>query len=216
MSDGHGMHGRAVRQGLEWRTAVWALLCLSLATWLFTLAGFGPNPERMPITPWRVLAWIWPLCALVLLKERRPRWAWRVLAATVILFSACMLFFSLMLGRGRHLNALKPIMYSGHPVRLAVENAHSILSTCQEATVVLAGGWVLQRLNFSACNGHDSMEFLDADSFALEPGPTADTFALSIVRTQGDNGPKRVRIGVYRIGLGGRLVRVAGGDHDGR
>jgi len=73
---------------------------------------------------------------------------------------------------------------------------------------------MLQELGVRACGGHDSLEGegLDPKGFEVEPGPTAGSFQLFGVRTIGDSGPHRFQLGVYRIGLGGRLVRVAGGD----
>lgn len=73
---------------------------------------------------------------------------------------------------------------------------------------------MLQKLGVRTCIGPAGGGVgIDPDGFEIEAIPANDAFRLYGVRVEGDSGTRRFQLGVYRIGLGGQLVKVAG-EHD--
>ena len=202
--------------GVSWwrvaRVGVWCLLGLSVSTWLLKWAGYVPNPERMKSSYWDALSWSWPLCLLVLKWQWPPRKRDVVLAVMGPLLVACGLFGSMYLGEPHTLHRIQLPTVAGRSVRLALLRSAEWFQVCDEVVVLLSRGWVLQTLGVRACSGHERMESLDPDGFEIKPGPAKSTFIVFGKRTVGDSGAQNFRLGVFRIGLGGQLVRVVGGD----
>jgi len=200
----------------RWRYAVIVLAVLSFAMWPIVTARFHPNPARVPMWLWGTIAWSWPMLALALASGRINRWLESALVLVVVPFAVCMMGIALVIGLNRGLRPLEPMRFDGRPIRLAKEHWEGYWSSCEETTALVTGGWLVQRLGFITCSGSGPFVVFASDSFQVRPGPTADTFVLSANASSERSGPTRVTLGAYRIGLGGQLVRVAGGDDDRR
>lgn len=210
-----GGRGGAMLGTSDWRrivrVGVGCLLVLSVSTWQMKWSGYVPNPELVGSRLWAALSWSWPLWLLLPTWRRPPRGREVVLAVMASLTVGCGIFAPFS-GRPYALQRIQLLPVAGHSVQLALMRSRGWMLECDDLVVVLSGGWSLQKLGARACSGHDRSESLDPKGFEVEPGPTAASFELFGLRTGGDRGTQRFRLGVYRVGLGGRLVRVAGGD----
>lgn len=193
------------RRRQQW--AVIVLGALSLAMWWIVTAPLHPNPARVPVWLWGPIVWSWPMLALGMASGRINRWLEAALVLVIVPLTVFMMGIAFDTGSGRGLRSLAPMHFAGRPIQLGTEHWEEWWNSCQETSVLVAGGWLVQRIGLMGCSRGPSL-FLDSDGWQVHPGPLTDTFVLSTIAFSENSRPTRVSYGPYRLGLGGRLVRA--------
>lgn len=187
------------------------MLVLSAAYWLLNWAlwtSLGLRLARVPVVVSAVLLLGWPVWLLGLGFRRWPR---IVMVALGIVAAGVLYVGGLAMLLSGSTDAPTPVaaVLDGRPVHLFQDRDVFVMSLCYDLHVALADGWLRQPLGLPTCVDHGRNSSYDPDTVIAEAGPVAHTLAITAEgRADQDSAPQRKRVGLYRIGFGGRLVSV--------